>query len=624
MIGIIFILLAVKWQGDWVGGSGITGPVSDWGNKFWQSDSVTYNIQSQISPIASGTPNYTNWTKYTIDSDANIYYNAIWPADFDGDSDVDLAGWKSLSGQVVFYRNTNNTFTQVSTAPGAAGGTWAFMYGDDFDNDGKIDIVVAGGEAPGGGLSWYKNNGGFSFTRNIISTDSFCFFVEGADIDKDGYADLGVTRAFKAPVKIWHNNKNGTFSLWQTLGSFDSWRIKFGDLNGDGFPDLVVGDGYNVLSSDVNFKVLLNDGTGHFNMATSIADYGTSSGNDGLWIRDVNNDGKNDIITAVLDNSIAVTSIAIYWFENDGTGVNYTQHTIYPGTTALYGDGGFAEDMDFDGKADVPTGFQSLSWFRQNNSNSWTEYIIDQPTTTYTHWIVPFQTKWGQCFQSTKINLLVCWRSSSTGSFIWYDNNMVSGFVTGANLQSSVLRSDCDTTTKWLKFGWKTCCPFNNAISFQFRSEKSYSGITSAAWSTPVVITTATSTDSVDLSTYITNASDDSLFQYKANFVGATDAGIIDSVWVTYQCSGAGISESPVKKEGFDVYADKIVYSLPKNTEVTLSLFDVSGRLVKMLDRGKKSQGEHTVNIPKLPNGLYLILLKTEEKVFSKKITIIK
>ncbi|MDD5528649.1 MAG: T9SS type A sorting domain-containing protein [bacterium] len=626
MIGIIFLLLNinVEWQTDWVGGSGVAGPVSDWGNKFWQSDSVTYNIQGQVSPRASGTPNYTNWTKRTIDTDANIAYNAIWPADFDNDGDMDLAGWKSVSGQLVFYRNNSNTFTQATTMTGPVGSYWSFMYGADLDNDTKTDVVVCGGET-GKGVYWYKNNGGFSFTKNTITTDSCCFFVEGADIDKDGYIDLGITRAFVGGVEIWHNNKNGTFSLWQTLSGLDSWRIKLGDLNGDSYPDVVIGDGYTILSSEISYKIFFNDGTGHFNVAATVANGASTTTNDGLWIRDVNNDGKNDIITALIDNSSGPTSVAIYWFENDGTGVNYTQHTVYPGGNIFYGDGGFAEDIDMDGKADVPTGWTHLSWFRQNNSDSWTEYVIDQPTDLYTHWIVPFKTEWGQCFESAKINLLVSWRGASTGSFVWYENNIVSGFVASASLQSSILRSsECDTTT-WLQFGWKTCCPFDNAISFQFRSGKDYSSITSALWSTPVVVTAATSIDSVDLSSYVQNGSGDSLFQYKVGFVGASDAGILDSVWVTYHCGIAGVAENKtIGKEGLSIYANKILYSLPKDTEVRLALYDVSGRLAKLLDEGKKSQGDYTANIPKLSNGIYLVVLKAGEKIFSKKITVIK
>ena len=100
----------------------------------------------------------------------------------------------------------------------------------------------------------------------------------------------------------------------------------------------------------------------------------------------------------------------------------------------LFGDGGCAEDFDFDGLTDVATGWQKLSWFRQINPDSFIEYEIDDPSSQYTHWIYPMKLGGGTCFESGNVDLLVCW----TNEFVWYENQMVNEFAHGW-LTSSVL-----------------------------------------------------------------------------------------------------------------------------------------------------------------------------------------
>ena len=70
----------------------------------------------------------------------------------------------------------------------------------------------------------------------------------------------------------------------------------------------------------------------------------------------------------------------------------------------------------------------------------------------------------------------------------------------------------------------------------------------------------------------------------------------------------------------------QISYQLPKMSEVTLEVFDVTGRLVRTLVNETQTSGTHTVtfNGEHLSSGLYLYRLEAEDQVFTRKLTLVK
>jgi hypothetical protein len=97
---------------------------------------------------------------------------------------------------------------------------------------------------------------------------------------------------------------------------------------------------------------------------------------------------------------------------------------------------------------------------------------------------------------------------------------------------------------------------------------------------------------------------------------------------------GVGITEnisSPKINFRFSVYPNPIrktgviELSLPKQSEIKLSLFDVSGRLVKTIAAGKYPLGNHQIRIDAqtMKSGIYFLRLKTEGESSVIKITIL-
>jgi len=70
----------------------------------------------------------------------------------------------------------------------------------------------------------------------------------------------------------------------------------------------------------------------------------------------------------------------------------------------------------------------------------------------------------------------------------------------------------------------------------------------------------------------------------------------------------------------------QIQYVLPAASEVTLTVFDVSGRIVDRVVQSFESAGDHTVswNAAAHPNGIYFYQLRTDNKVLTKKVVLLK
>jgi hypothetical protein len=176
--------------------------------------------------------------------------------------------------------------------------------------------------------------------------------VAVSDLNKDGKADVIVVNSGASPagsVGVLLGNGDGTF---QSAASYPvHWgadAVAVRDLNGDGWPDIVVGinDGAGVTS----LLVLLNNGDASFQSAVGYASGGFDIRS--VAIADVNGDGKLDVVA--LDQADATfrhSEIAVLLGNGDGTlqsAVNY--ELTGGGTNAL---SLTAADLNRDGRPDL-------------------------------------------------------------------------------------------------------------------------------------------------------------------------------------------------------------------------------------------------------------------------------
>jgi hypothetical protein len=138
------------------------------------------------------------------------------------------------------------------------------------------------------------------------------------------------TGAFASPLVVFTGpNPSPPGAGYSPSGSYYVGQIS--DLNGDGYPDLLlVWDGYNLGKPELIF---LNDGSGHFAASRELTSGGACSTGGG-WVGDFNGDGRPDIASSSQNTAIPLS-----------TALNTNVTCIWLGDGA----GGFASPLQFGG-----------------------------------------------------------------------------------------------------------------------------------------------------------------------------------------------------------------------------------------------------------------------------------
>ncbi len=242
----------------------------------------------------------------------------------------------------------------------------------DYDNDGDLDLVMAGYTNLSRYTVVYSNRGDATFgTADLGLPNMESAALAWGDYDADGYLDLALSGKTAAGLitRIYRNAAGGVLTNINTeLPGVQNGGMAWVDYNNDGRLDLSF-CGF-TLSNNVT-RLYRNLGNGSFsNVVTGIAGYGESS----LAWADYNHDGYQDLaIQGLQDNNFK--SLAIY--RNVGGTQFVNSAMTFPGGSA-YGRVAWG-DFDSDGHVDlVSAGFASngptVRVYRNNGAGTLTNY----------------------------------------------------------------------------------------------------------------------------------------------------------------------------------------------------------------------------------------------------------
>jgi enediyne biosynthesis protein E4 len=268
--------------------------------------------------------------------------------DFDADGRLDLYVTR-LDAPGILYRNLGaGRFEDVTEPLGlagaAAGGNGAGFA--DIDNDGDLDLYVT--NLLTSRFHLYVNHGdrfveeGVERGAAIVTGDRhYGFSVSFGDYDRDGYLDLHTTEWVQLPDDTTAENharllRNlgpeapGTFEdatdgagvnlLEGPRGTRASFASSFSDLDGDGWPELVVVADFNAS------RLFWNAGDGTFIDGTAFSRVGTDLNGMGCALGDYDGDGDIDwFVTAIHDPDYRCDNVSCGWgttgnrlYENQG------------------------------------------------------------------------------------------------------------------------------------------------------------------------------------------------------------------------------------------------------------------------------------------------------------------
>jgi uncharacterized protein (TIGR03437 family) len=277
--------------------------------------------------------------------------NPIW-VDLAGDGVGAIVGFTDFfdSTQVLVQRaNLDGTpkgsFGAYTVGIGAVG-----LVAGDFNGDGKPDVaVVYTGSSPSasgpGGVSILLGNGDGTLKPAVnYATSANAWSMTAFDWNGDGKPDLAVGD-YSGGLQILLANADGTlhsgakYSMNASEGPVES--LAAADLNGDRIPDLLV-------LTDTTLHLLYGKGDGTFATGPTFPSGGTFGS---LGTGDFNLDGITDF---AIESPIG----AVFVYLGTGSG-NFSAPTAYSTLYASYGAGVgefFVEDFDGDGYPDLVFG----------------------------------------------------------------------------------------------------------------------------------------------------------------------------------------------------------------------------------------------------------------------------
>ena len=266
---------------------------------------------------------------------ASIWKQGATFVDVNNDGRLDLYVCRTNAPNLLYVNQGDGTFKEMAHAYGLDVKDSSVMAAFcDYDRDGWLDVYIAtnildGTDHPTGQRGYLLHNtrdGTFTNVtdRGGITDETQSHSATWWDYDNDGWPDLYVANDFAAADKLYHNNRDGTFTdvIGQVLPNmpFSSMGSDLGDVNNDGLIDFIVADmaatthekdqrgmvnsrsltkepadGSTALPQNTRNALSLNTGTGRCLEAAFLTGLAATDWTWSVRFEDLDNDGRLDL-----------------------------------------------------------------------------------------------------------------------------------------------------------------------------------------------------------------------------------------------------------------------------------------------------------------------------------------
>ena len=325
---------------------------------------------------------------------------AVAVGDIDGDGDTDMIvanmltcttpSWCGSDHDRVYKNDGNGTFVDVTltSLPMDFSGSYAVALGD-IDGDGDLDMVIGKSAAQN---QLYLNDGTGAFSNVTAArlpsvsdtTDALAF----GDIDGDGDLDMvvgngGINGAEQN--RLYVNDGTGTYSdVTATQLPVDNdvtTCIALGDVDDDGDLDIVAGAGHQYLASQN--RIYLNNGTGMFADATNTHMPVWMDGTNAIALKDLDGDNDLDLVVGNGAGPFEQNRLCL----NDGAGVFSDVTATHMPTVADWTQGVALADVDGDGDPDLVFGsYWQKRLYLNDGTGTFTDVTATRLPTLSTWW----------------------------------------------------------------------------------------------------------------------------------------------------------------------------------------------------------------------------------------------
>jgi subtilisin-like proprotein convertase family protein len=307
--------------------------------------------------------------------------------DYDGDGDLDLIVGNSLNQPNRLYRNDGGQLTTSGVWASPEGDQTLSVAWGDYDNDGDLDLVVGNSGTSGQPNRLYRNDGGTLTASAVYASNStdHTSTVAWGDVDGDGDLDLAVGNSGEFN-QIYRNDSGPgvitpTFTLaWTAPQTNTTTSLAWGDVDGDGDLDLAVGN-----SGEANQLYLNETAPGAVTPTLTLAWSSTETDptNSLAW-GDYDGDGDLDLVVGN-GCSAAPTCRSFRLYRNDGGAL--TTSAAWSSTESNLAHSVAWGDADNDGDLDLAVGYsyQPIRLYRNDNGALQATAVWTSTETANTH-----------------------------------------------------------------------------------------------------------------------------------------------------------------------------------------------------------------------------------------------